>query len=85
MTCDYLNDEPIELTTSEVSQSIVTEISRNCKTGKIIGILGGWGSGKSSIIAGVKKIIKDNNKNECNFIEYDAWENEKFPFKLGFL
>ena len=82
----YLRDEPVELTTSEVSKAIANEISQNCSKGKIIGILGGWGSGKSSIIAGVKKILDNENKsNKCNFVEYDAWENEKFPFKLGFL
>lgn len=82
----YLRDEPVELTTSEVSKAIANEISQNCSKGKIIGILGGWGSGKSSIIAGVKKILENDNKsNKCNFVEYDAWENEKFPFKLGFI
>lgn len=85
ITNKYLSDEPIELAASEVAQTIAKEISQQDTKGKIIGILGGWGSGKSSIIAGVKAIIKANKFKNCNFIEYDAWENEKFPFKLGFL
>lgn len=85
MTEKYLTDEPIELASSEVAKAIAKEISKSDTNGKIIGVLGGWGSGKSSIIAGVKAIIKESKTKKCNFIEYDAWENEKFPFKLGFL
>ena len=30
-------------------------------------------------------MYNENKSNKCKFVEYDAWENEKFPFKLGFL
>ncbi len=43
-------------------------------------MLGSWGSGKSSVI---EYIAKD--KGICEVIVYDAWENEGFPFELGFL
>lgn len=84
--CKYLKDEPVALTNSLVTKSIVEEITQKQKNGKIIGILGGWGSGKSSIIEGIKTEIGSKGKKEnCQFVEYDAWKNEKFPFKLGFL
>jgi ABC-type transporter Mla maintaining outer membrane lipid asymmetry ATPase subunit MlaF len=51
--CKYLDDEPVALTDSLVTKAIVEEITNKDKHGKIIGILGGWGSGKSSIIEGV--------------------------------
>lgn len=73
----YLTDEPIELDDSPIVDTITEELKNT--EGKIIGLLGSWGSGKSSIIESIKK------SSFCKVIEYDAWENEGFPFKLGFL
>lgn len=75
--CKYLKDEPIKVENSSIVQVLADELKDN--DGKIIGLLGSWGSGKSSIIESLK------TESFCSIIEYDAWENEKFPFKLGFL
>ncbi|MFI3242249.1 MAG: P-loop NTPase fold protein [Alphaproteobacteria bacterium] len=77
----YLRDEPISKVDSPITKAISNEVI-NSNEGKIIGLLGGWGTGKSSIIKGIKDTICKNN---CTFLEYDAWENENYPFKLGFL
>lgn len=73
----YLKDEPIKLEESPIVDTITEELKNN--EGKIIGLLGSWGSGKSSIIESIKK------SSFCDVIEYDAWKNEGYPFKLGFL
>ena len=73
----YLKDEPIKLKESPIVDTITEELKNN--KGKIIGLLGSWGSGKSSIIESIKE------SSFCEVIEYDAWKNEGYPFKLGFL
>lgn len=76
----YLSDTPINKP-SEIANTIVNEILSDTKKNRIIGLLGSWGSGKSSAVENIKEQIN----NYCEIFEYDAWENEKFPFKLGFL
>lgn len=73
----YLLDEPISLDESPIVKSLSEELK--ISDGKIIGLLGSWGSGKSSIIESIKK------ESFCELLEYDAWKNEGYPFKLGFL
>jgi len=85
----FLSDEPHSSEDSKIAEAIKKELYQ-CKdgnSGKIIGLLGSWGSGKSSIIEGIKKLdeTSEENKNSLFFLEYDAWKNEKYPFKLGFL
>ena len=77
---EYLLDEPNSNVELPIVDSIKNEIEKK-NEGKVIGILGGWGSGKSSIIDTLEKRTKDS----CLFIKYDAWKNEKFPFKIGLL
>ena len=73
----YLQDEPIPLDESPIVKTLTEELK--ISNGKIIGLLGSWGSGKSSIIESIKK------DSFCELLEYDAWKNEGYPFKLGFL
>ena len=47
-----------------------------------IGLFGGWGSGKSSIINTVKDNLKDE---KIKFITYDAWKYSDDPFRRTFL
>ena len=73
----YLRDEPIELEDSPIVDAISNELK--IADGKIIGLLGSWGSGKASIIESIKKM------SAFEVLEYDAWKSEGYPFKLGFL
>ena len=77
---EYLSDEPNSNIELPIVDSIKNEIEKE-NGGKVIGILGGWGSGKSSII----DTLEEKTKDSCIFIKYDAWKNEKFPFKIGLL
>lgn len=47
-----------------------------------IGLFGGWGSGKSSIINTVKDELKDE---KIKFITYDAWKYSDDSFRRSFL
>ena len=76
----YLDDIQVPQETG-LSKAIADEISSNPEQNRIIGLLGSWGSGKSSAIEAIKKELKG----KCTIFEYDAWKNEQFPFKLGFL
>ncbi len=54
-----------------IAQNIVNVIENN--NSKIIGIDGGWGSGKSNMV----NLIKDKlNKNKFHFFIYDAWGHQ---------
>ncbi len=74
----YLDDNPIPHE-SGLSKAIADEISSNPEQNRIIGLLGSWGSGKSSAIESIKNKLKE----KCTIFEYDAWKNEQFPFKIG--
>lgn len=76
----FLDDDPI-VKHDDITEAIANEVSQTVGNGKIIGLLGGWGSGKSSQIQGVKNLVRS----KCQVIEYDTWKNESYPFKLGFL
>ena len=76
----FLDDDPI-VKHDDITEAIANEVSQKVGNGKIIGLLGGWGSGKSSQIQGVKNLVRS----KCQVIEYDTWKNESYPFKLGFL
>ena len=75
----YLSDKPTK-EPSHIADVIANEILLNAKQNRIIGLLGSWGCGKSSTI----EVIKEKLEDTCSILEYDAWENEKFPFKVGF-
>lgn len=80
----YLKDAPTSLHSHPVTAVIANEIEQS-REGQIIGLLGSWGSGKSSIIEGIKAEFNKENKEAVAIIEYDAWKNEGYPFKRGFL
>lgn len=50
-----------------------------------IGLFGGWGTGKSSIINTSKGVIEKQSKNKVKFIIYDAWKYSNDSFRRMFL
>lgn len=65
------------------------EIVTTCKTPFNIGLLAGWGGGKSSIVETLLKRIKDENQNKPNkdieVFKYDAWKYSEDPFRRTFI
>src|SRR5690606_8981092 len=54
-----------------------------------IGLFGGWGSGKSTIIETLHNFILERNSNKKNeqiaFFKYDAWKYSNDDFRRSFL
>lgn len=50
-----------------------------------IGLFGGWGTGKSSIINTCKDVIENQSKKKVKFIIYDAWKYSNDSFRRMFL
>src|SRR5690348_8063958 len=55
----------------------VVDLIRNTDGGKAIGIEGGWGSGKTTVV----KLVKSEIERDGNYtvVEFDAWAHEGDP------
>ena len=73
------------LKTSVYAENLV-KVIENTPKDKVftIGVFGGWGTGKSSIIRTAQDTIERNNKN-VKFITYDAWKYANDSFRRMFL
>lgn len=73
------------LKTSVYAENLV-KVVENTPNDKVftIGVFGGWGTGKSSIIRTAQDTIERNNKN-VKFITYDAWKYANDSFRRMFL
>ena len=67
--------------------SSLKQIIANEQGGKTIGLVGTWGSGKSTIISLLKNAIQSdpNINNDIKFISFDAWAHEGDPLRRSFL
>lgn len=90
MSINYIPDEEINLENdnllgAEPYVNTLSEIITKSKTPFTIGLFGGWGVGKSSII----KTIKDKYNNDLNsdiaVFTYDAWKYSNDSFRRTFL
>lgn len=93
---EYLSDKEIELTSesdllgnSIYVDQLIEMISYSMKTQQVesIGLYGGWGSGKTSIVKSLKKAIELNNgfKGRCRFFTYNAWQYNNDSFRKNFI
>ncbi len=64
----------------------LVDIIENAPKNKVftIGVFGGWGTGKSSIIRTAQENIEKNHK-QVRFITYDAWKYANDSFRRMFL
>jgi hypothetical protein len=60
------------------------EAVRCCPTPFTIGLVGGWGTGKSSVVATLKRHL-DANKDGIRVFLYDAWKYSQDSFRRTFL
>lgn len=58
-----------------IAQSIASLLKSNDQN-HVIGIEGGWGSGKSNMVKLVQKELEQDNDNQFHFFIYDAWEHQ---------
>ena len=54
-----------------ISQNIANVLDKGSV--KIVGLDGGWGSGKSNMVSLIKQKLNSNSSNKYHFYVYDAW------------
>ena len=75
--CDLLGAEPYVSTLSEIIEKSNSPFT--------IGLFGGWGVGKSSIIETIKEKFNTNEKSDIAVFKYDAWKYSNDSFRRTFL
>ncbi len=63
----------------------VNDIIENCDTPFTIGLLGGWGSGKSSIVKTLQEKFNNDQDSKIKVFIYDAWKYSKDSFRRTFV
>lgn len=88
----YIEDEEINLqnkdylNTKVYAKTLKTTIdSLSGNKSYTVGLFGGWGTGKSSIINTVKDAYKKENRHDVAFVTYDAWQYVNDSFRRMFL
>jgi hypothetical protein len=85
----FLHDEPAEedffgphsKLASAVLQSVCSD-----KRLRVVGLVGGWGSGKSTVIRQLARAMRDDDRCEdFIFFEYDAWLSQNDPPRRAFI
>ena len=74
------------LKTSVYAENLIKVIDNTPKDKVFtIGVFGGWGTGKSSIIRTAQEKIEEAHKEKVRFITYDAWKYANDSFRRMFL
>lgn len=83
---DVKNDDL--LGTSPYAETLF-EVVKQSKGNQNIGLFGGWGSGKSTIVKTLENFILKNNKedkkNKIGFFKYDSWKYSNDDFRRSFI
>lgn len=83
-----LEDNPAledELGSHESLARTLASFVRDQVGGKSIALLGGWGSGKSTIVHRLKEILEDQQTSDYRVVVFDAWCHEGDPLRRAFL
>ncbi|KAA0068494.1 P-loop NTPase fold protein [Rhodanobacter sp. T12-5] len=65
--------------------SAIAEVIRDNRNLKVVGLLGPWGSGKSTVVNLVQEALSKDTKVETCFFTYDAWVHQNDPPRRAFL
>lgn len=87
---NYIKDCEINLEESDLLSTrcyvdTVVQIIENSNTPFTIGLFGGWGSGKSSIIKTLDEKLKGDRAGKAEVFIYDAWKYSKDSFRRTFI
>jgi hypothetical protein len=83
-----LEDNPAledELGSHESLARTLASFVRDQVGGKSVALLGGWGSGKSTIVHRLKDILEDGRTSNYRVVVFDAWCHEGDPLRRAFL
>lgn len=80
-------DSANDLLKTSVYADNLVKVIENTPKDKVftIGVFGGWGTGKSSIIRTAQDKIEEVHKKKVRFITYDAWKYANDSFRRMFL
>lgn len=81
---DVPADDDFFKTHSRVAEAIVRAIEENPEI-KVIGLLGRWGSGKSTVANQVIKLLEGPENSKFEVFPYDAWLHQSDPLRRSFL
>ncbi|QRM90336.1 hypothetical protein FG167_14190 [Lacinutrix sp. WUR7] len=97
MSIKFIEDKEFDLSDSENQDLLGTkpyaetlfEVIKQSKGKQNIGLFGGWGSGKSTIIKTLENFIGKNNDVDENdkiaYFKYDAWKYSNDDFRRSFI
>lgn len=84
----FLLDDPAEIdffnTHTRLAEAI-TDAIRDTPDLKVIGLLGRWGSGKSTVAKKIVKFLENDPKRAFRVFTYDAWLHQSDPIRRSFL
>ncbi|MHB9011837.1 MAG: KAP family P-loop NTPase fold protein [Ignavibacteriaceae bacterium] len=80
---EEINLNELDLLNTKKYATSIRKIILNSPINKVftIGLFGGWGSGKSSIIKTVQSDLEKNTTQKIKFINYDAWKYANDSFR----
>lgn len=84
----FIVDSPAERDELSPHQRIadsVVEVLRHDDRIKLIGLLGGWGSGKSTVIKLIEGALQAGEASDIRCFTFDAWEHQSDPPRRAFL
>ncbi len=81
---DMPADDDFFSTHTRVAKAIVRAIDQNPEI-KVIGLLGRWGSGKSTVANKVVDLLEARRANGFRVFTYDAWLHQSDPLRRSFL
>lgn len=90
MNLNYIPDKEADLTKEDFLGTrpyveTLYKIVKDCKPPFTIGLLGGWGTGKSSIIGTLKKEFDKDTDSKVKIFIYDAWKYSRDSFRRTFI
>lgn len=84
----FIPDEPADAdffsTHTRLAEAIVTAIEANAEV-KVVGLLGRWGSGKSTVARKVIAALEAREGGAFKVFPYDAWLHQSDPLRRSFL
>lgn len=88
---EFIEEEPAEKDNfgshGRVAEA-VAKVIMNSKKNKTIGLLGTWGSGKSTVVRMIEDRVEEKDKSsdvKHHFFTYDAWLHQSDPTRRSFL
>ena len=84
---EEINLNDLDLLNTKVYADNLKHIIVNSPKNKVfsVGLFGGWGTGKSSIIKTLQRDLESQNESHIKFIIYDAWKYANDSFRRMFL